>query len=264
MARMNRKLVVAGVVAVAALVCTATQAEATWWGCYPAVSCCYTPCYATCYTPCYTTCYTSCCDPCGGWYLGYRPGPIRRLLFGPYRWYYGSGLSGCWTACCDPCCETTVDACDAAVSTGVATQQPTPAPAQTEVEAAKPAPAPAPPVATPPTVEPPASLETPAPPVAPPSTMTPVNQTSGLLTIWVPATAKVYINGLETKSTGSRRRYVSYGLDPSLTYKYEVRVELVRDGRIAEETQTVYLTAGESQGLAFGFNRQPVNGLASR
>ena len=43
---------------------------------------------ACCYSACYSPCYDSC-----GLYLGWRPGPIRRLLFGPYRWYWG----GCYS-----------------------------------------------------------------------------------------------------------------------------------------------------------------------
>ncbi|MBN2023730.1 MAG: TIGR03000 domain-containing protein [Pirellulales bacterium] len=257
MVRLNHKYLFVGVVAVAALGFTASQAEATWWGCCSPVS--YS--YASCYTPCYTSCcYTSCCDPCGGWYLGYRPGPVRRLLFGPYRWYYAGGCG--WNICCDPCytscCDTVVSACDQAMPVEGGAMQPTPAPAPGSVEAAKPAPAPAPG----PDAPPPVQMPEPPTDTLLPTTMTPSAANSGLLTIWVPAKAKVFINGVETKSIGSRRRYVSYGLEPGLTYKYEVRAELVRDGRIAEETQTVYLMAGDSEGVAFGFNRQPVNNVA--
>ena len=95
------------------------------------------------------------------------------------------------------------------------------------------------------------------PTTAPPKqTSTEINtrKNSGLLTIWVPAKAKVFINGMETKTTGSRRRYVSHGLQPGLTYKYVIRAELVRNGKIAEESKTVNLTAGSTEGVAFGFN----------
>lgn len=95
------------------------------------------------------------------------------------------------------------------------------------------------------------------PTTAPPKqTSTEINtrENSGLLTIWVPAKAKVFINGMETKTTGSRRRYVSHDLQPGLTYKYVIRAEIVRDGKIAEESKTVNLTAGSTEGVAFGFN----------
>ena len=77
---------------------------------------------------------------------------------------------------------------------------------------------------------------------------------SGILTVWVPNEAKVTINGLLTKSTGSKRHFVSYGLRPGYTYKYEVKAEVVREGKIVTEEQTVSLTAGEHGGVAFGFN----------
>jgi uncharacterized protein (TIGR03000 family) len=77
---------------------------------------------------------------------------------------------------------------------------------------------------------------------------------SAVLTVWVPYEAKVTINGMLTKSTGSKRRFVSYGLRPGYTYKYEVKAEIVRDGKIYPEVQTVSLTAGERGGVAFGFN----------
>jgi len=91
----------------------------------------------------------------------------------------------------------------------------------------------------------------------------PTRSDSGLLTLYVPYDAKVFINGLETRTPGSRRQYVSYGLLPGYRYKYEVRVEIVRDGKILEDTKVVYLTAGSKEALAFGFNVQSVEGLAS-
>jgi uncharacterized protein (TIGR03000 family) len=74
------------------------------------------------------------------------------------------------------------------------------------------------------------------------------------LTIWVPYEAKITINGLPTTSTGSRRQYVSFGLQRGYNYKYLVHAELVRDGKIVEENQTVTLTAGDQGAVAFGFN----------
>ncbi|HUT13267.1 MAG TPA: hypothetical protein VMY42_22450 [Thermoguttaceae bacterium] len=130
MSRPTRKLWILAAVAMAALLSGASEASA-WWGYYqPAYlgGCGYGPCYSpsyctSCYTPSYTARYVpSCtvgCDPCGdgcGWYLGYRPGPIRQLLFGPYRSYYGGGCS--WSSCYDPCCTSTAT---------IGTAMPTPA-----------------------------------------------------------------------------------------------------------------------------------------
>lgn len=253
-----KSLMIVAIVA-ATVVMSVSQAEATWWrGCYrPAYS--YAPCYTTCYTPCYTTCcytpcYTSWCDMChGSWYLGVRPGPIRRLAFGPYRWYYGGCGCGCYGcgchdySCCYPCCQD-VGVCGP-VTEAYPKTTPTPAPAKSALPEAGP------------------NVEMPGPQVPaetklPGAMFTPTQATSGLLTVWVPAKAKVFINGMETKTIGSRRRYVSHGLKPGMTYKYEVRVDIVRDGKIAEETQTVYMTAGANEGLAFGFNTRPVEQVA--
>ena len=79
----------------------------------------------------------------------------------------------------------------------------------------------------------------------------------------MPAEAKVTINGLATQSTGSRRQYVSYGLQAGLGYKYDVHAEIVRDGKIVEENKTITLTAGERR-LAFGFNVPDTNVAANQ
>ncbi len=58
-----------------------------------------------------------------------------------------------------------------------------------------------------------------------------VREDGCLLTIWVPHEAKVTINGMQTKSTGSRRQFVSYGLRPGFSYSYEVVAKVVREGK---------------------------------
>jgi uncharacterized protein (TIGR03000 family) len=94
------------------------------------------------------------------------------------------------------------------------------------------------------------------------SSVEPTTAESGVLTVWVPVDAKVTINGMLTKTPGSKRHFVSYGLRPGYTYKYEVKAEVVREGKIVTETQTISLTAGERGGVAFGFNN-PAEGLAA-
>ena len=84
-----------------------------------------------------------------------------------------------------------------------------------------------------------------------------------MLTVWVPYDAKVTVNGLETKSTGSRRQFVSYGLKPGLSYKYVVKAEVVRNGQTVEDTRTVTLTAGQITAVAFGFNLTPPEQVAA-
>jgi uncharacterized protein (TIGR03000 family) len=93
------------------------------------------------------------------------------------------------------------------------------------------------------------------------TTATPTIENSGLLTIYVPNDAKVTINGLPTASQGSKRQYVSYGLQPGLNYKYEIHASVVRDGQLIEDNKTIYLTAGQRGAVAFGSS--PISTVAS-
>jgi uncharacterized protein (TIGR03000 family) len=86
---------------------------------------------------------------------------------------------------------------------------------------------------------------------------------SGTLTISVPSDAKVTINDRETRSTGSQRQYVSYGLTPGLVYTYVVRAQVVRNGQVQEDTKTVTLTAGQVNSVAFGFDVSPQQVVAN-
>jgi uncharacterized protein (TIGR03000 family) len=246
------------VVAVAAVVLSSTvpQANAQCWGSYrPWRAGWYGSCYS-CYTPCYT-CYSPCGYDCG--YLGCRPGPVRRWLFGPYKWYYGCGCGcGCYSTCGG--CTTTASApcCGAGPGATSPAQTPTPAkkpelpPAEMNPTPLAPAPSPSP--APPPTPS----------PILPKTTSTMSADQSAVLTVWVPYEAKVTINGRETKSIGSHRQYVSYGLQPGLSYKYVVKAQLLRDGQLLEDAQTVVLTAGQVTAVAFGFNVAPAAQVAAR
>jgi len=91
------------------------------------------------------------------------------------------------------------------------------------------------------------------PMVNPTSYSVPTRNESGLLTVYVPAEAKVLINGMATKSTGTRREYVSYGLKEGLQYRYVVTAQIEQDGKVYEETREVILTAGDKKGVAFSF-----------
>ncbi len=90
-------------------------------------------------------------------------------------------------------------------------------------------------------------------PVNPTSYEVPSRDDSALLTIYVPADATVTINGLPTKSVGTRREYVSYGLQTGSQYRYTVIAVIERDGKAYEETRGVILTAGDKKGVAFSF-----------
>lgn len=235
-------------------------AEACWPHCgrvwYPgpltSIACC-APCWSVCdvCAPC-----DPCCDPCGidaCWAIGVRPGPIRRFFLGPYRWYRVP-VAVCDVCGCSPC------ACEPAVVTSpmtLAPAEPTPAqPAPTPTQPSQVQPAPSP--AELPSPTPGASpFSEPAPTpnrgVNPTSYVVPSRDGSGLITVYVPAEAKVFVNGRQTKSNGTRREYVSYGLQDGLQYRYTILAQVERDGKLYEETREVILTAGAKKGVAFSF-----------
>lgn len=74
----------------------------------------------------------------------------------------------------------------------------------------------------------------------------------GVLSVNVPEGAKVVVNGMATKSTGSNRRYVSHGLKPGHSYRYEVTAVVEKDGEPVELTKTAVLRAGQVARLDFG------------
>jgi uncharacterized protein (TIGR03000 family) len=118
--------------------------------------------------------------------------------------------------------------------------------------------------AIPPSLTPTPATPTPAIPLTPKASTGLSRSDAGALTIWVPEDAKVFVNGRATTSVGSRRQYVSFGLKPGLSYNYEVRAEVIRDGQPLVETRSIMLTAGSRSALAFNFDKSKSNvGLAS-
>lgn len=105
--------------------------------------------------------------------------------------------------------------------------------------------APTPPMTTPTAPTPP------APAAGTPPGTTYQLQDAGYLLVSVPEDAKVFVNGRATTSTGSERQYVSRGLENGQRYSYEVRAEVIRDGKTVSETQTAQLTAGAQANLTF-------------
>lgn len=95
-------------------------------------------------------------------------------------------------------------------------------------------------------------VPTPALPLLPDSgSMLRQSADSAILAVRVPADARVFVNGMLTKTPGTDRQYVSRGLAPGNDYTYEVRVEVTRDGRTYSNTQTVNLRANGTNELAF-------------
>ncbi len=94
---------------------------------------------------------------------------------------------------------------------------------------------------------------TPAPPAPPAATEQTSTAREATLTVNVPSDARVYVNGVQTKSVGSERSYVSRGLRAGFNYSYEVRAAVERDGKLVEETKMVSLQAGRNARVAFAF-----------
>src|SRR5690606_7157012 len=72
-----------------------------------------------------------------------------------------------------------------------------------------------------------------------------------LLSLEVPPTAEVFVNGLPTQSTGPQRRYVSRNLTPGQSYTYEVQAKWLEAGRPVTQTRLVTLTTGQTADLTF-------------
>ena len=68
----------------------------------------------------------------------------------------------------------------------------------------------------------------------------------------VPAGAKVFVNGVPTRSVGAVRHYVSRGLTPGQSYTYNLQVEFVRDRERVRERRTIKLIGGDSRTVVFG------------
>jgi uncharacterized protein (TIGR03000 family) len=109
---------------------------------------------------------------------------------------------------------------------------------------------------------PPPGPNMPTAPVTPPppgKSAFDISPDAGYLIVDVPADAKVFVNGHATTSTGEHRQYVSHGLEAGMRYEYQVRVEIVRDGKPISETKTVQLSAGSEADVAFDISgKSPV------
>lgn len=202
-----------------------------------------------------------------GWPSYYRAGCCGTYGVAPVSYYYYRPLlrSCCRPRCYTACCTPTVTAYyyDPAVSCCGATVVGEPA----EPAEAAPAPVPAPeaPAApadpTPGPADAPPELPSVLPPA--PADASSSQPTDATLAVRVPADAQVYINGRTTTTPGDYRQYVSKGLRSGYSYTYQVRAEVVQDGRRVSETKTVHMTAGDATDIAFDFASPLANNVAT-
>lgn len=77
------------------------------------------------------------------------------------------------------------------------------------------------------------------------------------LNVTVPAEARVFLSGAETKQTGAERSFVTQQLAAGEQWSsYTVRVELEQDGKKLVQERTLMIEGGESYELAFDFSQQ--------
>ena len=87
------------------------------------------------------------------------------------------------------------------------------------------------------------------------NTSTTLAADNAILTVEVPADAKIFVNDHLTTTTGTVRQYLSRGLKPGATYQYQVRAEFTRGDKPVTEEKTVQITAG--QNVAVNFTTTP-------
>jgi uncharacterized protein (TIGR03000 family) len=88
------------------------------------------------------------------------------------------------------------------------------------------------------------------PPAAPKKTALP---TTTKLVLNVPAEAKVTLAGVDTRSSGATREFVTSLLTGSPWTNYSVRVEFQRDGKTLVDERTVTLYPGDNQVMTIDF-----------
>jgi uncharacterized protein (TIGR03000 family) len=72
-----------------------------------------------------------------------------------------------------------------------------------------------------------------------------------VLTLNVPADAVVYMSNQRMTLDGTSREYIVPGLQAGKQYRYPVRVDVVRDGRLYSASSEQRIQAGQQLSLAF-------------
>jgi uncharacterized protein (TIGR03000 family) len=253
------KVVLMAMVVAALVSLPATTAEAGWghysgWGgwCCPSYVGVYTPAYVV---PTYAYSYSyGCCSSCYSWgcyggchgCYGYRHA-YRHGYWAPGYAYYSAPVYYGYPTVSGCCGNGTILSTESSMPVEAAPHADSvlrgsrvpPPPQAGDTEAA-------------PADAPPAKKGGAAKTTDERSTRAPVGGT--LLTVRVPADAKVYINGNLTQTAGTQRRYVSMGLEQGRRYTYEVRAVLQRDGQQLADTKSVQVGSGDTAVMSFGFD----------
>ncbi len=82
-----------------------------------------------------------------------------------------------------------------------------------------------------------------------------IPHSDAILTVAVPESAKVWINGKPTSTPGDLRNFVSRKLQPGKNYRFKVRAVVVKDGREVALSREVELRAGAKEKVEFDFDK---------
>ena len=72
-----------------------------------------------------------------------------------------------------------------------------------------------------------------------------------ILTITVPADAKLYVDGQLTDGEGTTRQFHTPSLQPGQTYYYEMKAEVEIDGDVKSQTKRVLVESGANLSESF-------------
>jgi uncharacterized protein (TIGR03000 family) len=82
------------------------------------------------------------------------------------------------------------------------------------------------------------------------------------VTVELPSDAKMWVDNVPCPLTSGTRSFATPALAGNQQYYYNLKVEIVRDGRTISETQRIVLTPGQETRV--DFNNSAVIGTASR
>lgn len=79
-------------------------------------------------------------------------------------------------------------------------------------------------------------------------------QASARVTVTVPTDARVWVDNVECPLSSSVRSFNTPALDVGTRYTYNIKAEIVRDGRTVSETQRIILVPGQETRVDFTSN----------